>query len=356
MKIALDAMGGDHAPSVPVQGALAALDELGSELRVILTGPEARLRAELDKQGRAAEPRIEIAGATDVVTMHDSAGRVVREKRDSSLLRAVELHKEGVADAVVSAGHTGAQMAASYLMLGLIEGVRRPTIGTLLPVAGGGFCVLLDVGANIDCKPKHLLQFAIMGSVFMEILTRIANPRVGLLSIGEEKTKGNEQTQATHYLLEESGLNFIGNLEGGDVMAGKADVVVCDGFVGNILLKFAESLGTLFLNRVKGLSAVDSRLDEGMRQMQKEFDYAEIGGVPLLGINGISIVCHGRSSPKAIKNAIREAMTLRQGNLPEALTHGVTRYEVGMMSRGLARFKSFRERHHESEGTDTDDD
>jgi glycerol-3-phosphate acyltransferase PlsX len=356
MKIALDAMGGDHAPSVPVQGALAALDEFGNELRLILVGPEARLRAELEKQGRAAEPRIEIADAHEVVTMHDSAGRAVREKRDSSLLRAIELHKEGAADAVVSAGHTGAQMAASYMALGLIEGVRRPTIGGLLPVHGGRFCVLLDVGANIDCKPKNLLQFAIMGCVFMEIMTGTANPRVGLLSIGEEKTKGNEQVQATHYLLEESGLNFVGNLEGGDVMAGKADVVVCDGFVGNILLKFAESLGTLFLNRVKGLPVEDSRLAEGMKQMQKEFDYAEIGGVPLLGINGISIICHGRSSPKAIKNAIREAMTLRQGNLPEALTHGVTRYEVGMMSRGLARFKSFRERHHESEGTDSNDD
>jgi glycerol-3-phosphate acyltransferase PlsX len=356
MKIALDAMGGDHAPSVPVQGALAALDEFGNDLCLILAGPEGRLRAELAKQGRAAEARLEIADASDVVSMHDSAGRAVRQKRDSSLLRAIKLHKEGAADAVVSAGHTGAQMAASYLMLGLIEGVRRPTIGGLLPVHGGRFCVLLDVGANIDCKPKHLLQFAIMGSVFMEIMTGTANPRVGLLSIGEEKTKGNEQVQATHYLLEESGLNFIGNLEGGDVMAGKADVVVCDGFVGNILLKFAESLGTLFLNRVKGLPAEDSRLAEGVKQMQKEFDYAEIGGVPLLGINGISIICHGRSSPKAIKNAIREAMTLRQGNLPEALTHGVTRYEVGMMSRGLARFKSFRERHHESEETDSNDD
>jgi glycerol-3-phosphate acyltransferase PlsX len=356
MKIALDAMGGDHAPSVPVQGALAAVDEFGDELRVILVGPEGRLRSELERQRRATESRIEIADASDVVSMHDSAGRAVRDKRDSSLLRAIELHKEGAADAVVSAGHTGAQMAASYLMLGLIEGVRRPTIGGLFPVGDGRFCVLLDVGANIDCKPKHLLQFAIMGSVFMEIMTGSANPRVGLLSIGEEKTKGNEQVQDTHYLLEESGLNFVGNLEGGDVMAGKAEVVVCDGFVGNILLKFAESLGALLLSRVKNLRADDSRLAEGMKQIQKEFDYAEIGGVPLLGINGISIVCHGRSSPKAIKSAIREAMTLRQGNLPEALTRGVTRYEVGMMSRGLARLKSFRERHHESEGTDPNDD
>lgn len=356
MKIALDAMGGDHAPTVPVEGALAALDEYGPDLSIILVGPEGQLRDELEKRGRAAENRIEIADAHDVVSMQDKAGRAVREKRDSSLLRAVELHQEGVADAVVSAGHTGVQMAASYLLLGLIEGVRRPTIGGLLPLGGGGFCTLVDVGANIDCKPKNLLQFAIMGSIFMEIMTQTANPRVGLLSIGEEKTKGNEQVQAAHYLLEESGLNFVGNLEGGDIFAGKADVVVCDGFVGNILLKFAESLGTLFLSRLTGFRSDDARLVDNMKQMRKEFDYAEIGGVPLLGINGISIICHGRSSPKAIKSAIREAMTLRQGNLPDALARGVARYEVGMMSRGLARFKSFRERHHEAEGSDTSDD
>jgi glycerol-3-phosphate acyltransferase PlsX len=356
MNIALDGMGGDHAPSVPVQGALAALDELGGELRITVTGPKQRLRAELETLGRAADPRIEIADASEIVSMHDSAVRAVREKRDSSLLRAVELHKQGAADAVVSAGHTGAQMAASYMMLGLIEGVRRPTIGGLLPVNQGGFCILLDVGASIDCKPKHLLQFAIMGSVYMEIMTKTANPRVGLLSIGEEKSKGNEQVLDSYYLLEESGLNFIGNLEGSDIMAGRADVVVCDGFVGNILLKFAESMGTLFLKRAKNIQSDDPRVAESMKQMQKEFDYSEIGGVPLLGINGISIICHGRSSPKAIKNAIREAITLRQGNLPEALTQGVTRYEVGMMSRGLARFRSFRERRHESEGTNGNDD
>ena len=356
MKIALDAMGGDHAPAAPVEGALAALDEFGTELHVILVGSEELLHNELERCGRSSEKRIEVVHAREVISMQDKAGHAVREKRDSSLLRAVELHKEGLADAIVSAGHTGVQMAASYMQLGLIEGVRRPTIGGLLPLGNGGFCTLVDVGANIDCKPKHLLQFAIMGSIFMEIMTQTSNPRVGLLSIGEEKSKGNEQVQAAHYLLEESGLNFIGNIEGGDIFARKADVVVCDGFIGNILLKFAESLGMLFLSRMQGLPNDDPHLLKSMKQMRKEFDYSEIGGVPLLGINGISIICHGRSSPKAIKSAIREAITLRQGNLPDALARGVTRYEVGMMSRGLARFKSFRERHSEAEGTETNDD
>lgn len=356
MKIALDAMGGDHAPIVPVQGALSALDELGGDLRILLVGPEALIREELAKQGRSDESRIEIVDASEIVSMHEKATHAARQKRDSSLTRAIELHKTGAADAVVSAGHTGAQMAASYMMLGLIEGVRRPTIGGILPVSGGRFCFLVDVGANIDCKPKHLLQFAIMGSIFMEIFAKIPNPRVGLLSIGEEKTKGNEQVQAAHYLFEESGLNFIGNLEGGDVMAGKADVIVCDGFVGNILLKFAETIGTLFLSNLKKLRSDDSQLSDGMKQFQKEFDYAEVGGVPLLGVNGISIICHGRSSGKAIKNAIREAIALAQGKLPAALAEGVSRYEVGMLSRGRARLKSFRERHSEAEGSETNDD
>ncbi|RPH96281.1 phosphate acyltransferase PlsX [candidate division KSB1 bacterium] len=356
MKIALDAMGGDHAPSVTIEGALAAVDELGSGLSVILVGPEKLLQDEIARLGREHETRIEIADAPEVISMYDKAGHAIRQKRDSSLLRAIELHKNQEADAVVSAGHTGAQMAASYLTLGLIEGVRRPTIATLLPVGGGRFCVLLDVGANTDCKPIHLQQFAVMGSVFMQILTGIENPRVALLSIGEEKTKGNELVLATHYLLEESGLNFIGNLEGGDVLAGKADVLVCDGFVGNLILKFAESIGAMFIERLKSIHCDDAQILSGMKQLRKEMDYAEIGGVPLLGVNGISIICHGRSSAKAIKNAIREAVTLKKGDLPAALSRGMEQYEVGMFTRGRARFRSFREKHDELEGSDDNND
>lgn len=356
MKIALDAMGGDHAPSTPVEGALAALDEFGDDLNIILVGPAQILRQELAQRGRESEARIRIAEASEVISMSDKASRAVREKRNSSLMRAVALHQSGDADAIVSAGHTGAQMAASYMMLGLIEGVRRPTIGGLFPVGAGRFSVLLDVGANIDCKPGNLLQFAIMGSVFVEILTGHANPRVGLLSIGEEKTKGNELVLSTHYLLEQSGLNFVGNVEGSDVMSGKADVLVCDGFVGNIILKFAESVGDMVLGRLSGTGGNDPQLAESMKQLQKDFDYAEIGGVPLLGINGISVICHGRSSVKAIKNAIREAVTLRRADLPGALSRGVAKYDVGVFTRGMARLKSFHDRRDELEMGKGDND
>ncbi|HEY3294299.1 MAG TPA: phosphate acyltransferase PlsX [bacterium] len=356
MKIALDAMGGDHAPGSPVDGALLALEELDADLEVILVGPEQLLRQELAQRGRDTESRIHIADAPEVISMSDKASRAVREKRNSSLMRAVALHQSGDADAIVSAGHTGAQMAASYMMLGLIEGVRRPTIGSLFPIGGGRFTVLVDVGANTDCKPANLLQFAIMGSVFVEILTGNASPRVGLLSIGEEKTKGNELVMASHYLLEQSGLNFIGNVEGGDVMNGKADVLVCDGFVGNIILKFAESVGSMVLNRLGAKATSSSQIADNLKQMQKDFDYAEIGGVPLLGINGISVICHGRSSAKAIKNAIREAVTLRKADLPGALNRGVAKYDVGVFTRGMARLKSFHDRRDELEMNKGDDD
>jgi len=356
MRIALDAMGGDHAPQLPVEGALAALDEFGDDLSVVLAGPASQIRDELKRHGRNGDPRIEIHDAPEVIAMSDRAGRAFREKPNSSLLRAIELHKDGSTDAVVSAGHTGAQLVASYMLLGLIEGVRRPTIGTLIPVGGGRFSVLLDVGANTDCKPKHLLQFAIMGSVLMEIIAGESNPRVALLSIGEEKNKGNDLIRATHYLLEESGLNFVGNVEGGDVFSGRADVLVCDGFVGNIVLKFAESVGSLIVNRLVRENGGESALSGSIRRLQKEFDYTEIGGVPLLGVNGISMICHGRSSAKAIKNAMREAVTLKSGNLPTALADGMARYGVGVVSRGIARFKRFQDRREEHGGKGEEDE
>ena len=308
MIVALDAMGGDHAPQVPIQGALDALNELGPDLRILLTGREAEIRRVLASMGRANEPRLQVIHAPDVITMSDKPAKAIKEKKDSSLLRAIDLHQQGQAQAVVSAGHTGAQMAASYMILGLIEGVRRPTIGSLIPLGNGRFSILLDVGANTDCKPINLFQFAIMGAIFTEVMTGTANPRVALLSIGEEKTKGNDLVVTAHYLLEQSGLNFIGNIDGGDVLAGKADVIVCDGFVGNVILKFAESLGPMIFNRLRGLNGAEPQIDDRIRQLQKEFDASEIGGVPLLGVNGISIICHGNSSAKAIKNAIRAAI------------------------------------------------
>ncbi|MDD5088517.1 MAG: phosphate acyltransferase PlsX [bacterium] len=353
MKIAIDAMGGDFAPASPVEGAIAALQEIPDDLQILLVGPREPLNNELDRLGQKANPRIEIVDADDVVSMTDKAGQAIRRKQGSSLLRAIQLHGSGDAHAVVSAGHTGVQMAASYMTLGLIEGVRRPAIGHLFPVMGGRYCFVVDVGANTDCKPVNLLQFAIMGSVFMEVFAGKTNPRVALLSIGEEKSKANELVSKTHYLLEESGLNFIGHVEGGDIFAGKTDVVVCDGFIGNILLKFAESVGFMFLSRLKDMCGGDLAHSEAARQFQKEFDYSEIGGVPLLGVNGISMICHGRSSGKAIKNAIREAVAFGKADLPKALAGGMEQYNLGMLARGRARLKRLQEKR---EQHDTNED
>ncbi|MBI5059200.1 phosphate acyltransferase PlsX [candidate division KSB1 bacterium] len=357
--VALDVMGGDHAPAVPIDAALAALDEFGTGLRLMLVGPAELVEKELKHRRGGIDDRIEIVHASEVVLMTDKPAKAIRTKPNSSLIKAVEMHRDGRAAAVVSAGHTGVQMAASFMLLGLIEGVKRPTIGGLFPVGKGKFSILCDVGANTDCKPINLLQFAAMGSVFMEIMTGKANPTVGLLSIGSEKNKGNEAVLAAHYLLEQSGLNFVGNVEGGDILRGNCDVYVCDGFVGNIVLKFAESVGPMVFARLAGMASpdgADSGAGSVLRQLQKDFDYAEVGGVPLLGVNGISIICHGGSSAKAVKNAIREAMTLSKGGLPQALSEGIERFDAGMLARGMARFKSFQERQDQFDVEDEQND
>lgn len=357
MVIALDAMGGDHAPRVPVEAACLATDEL-NDVHVALFGPKEVLTVELAKLGRSTQDgRIMIHHASEVVDMMDSPGKVVRSKPDSSLLRAIDMHQSGEASAIVSAGHTGVQMAASYMKLGLIKGVRRPTIGGLFPKGGGEFTVLLDVGANTDCKPINLLQFAVMGSVYMELLVGMKSPRIALLSIGEEKTKGNELVLATHYLLEQSGLNFVGNIEGRDIFTNKADIVVCDGFVGNVILKLSESLFYAFMKRMSS-SANGTKVDPPpqLLQMVKEYDYSEIGGVPLLGVNGVSIICHGGSPAKAIKNAIREARNMVERDLPGKLSSGVEEYDAGMLARGVARYKGRVEKRDELEVEESDDE
>jgi glycerol-3-phosphate acyltransferase PlsX len=359
MVVALDAMGGDFAPRVPIAGALAAIDEY-KDLNVILVGREDDIRAELKVADREGEKRIRIVHAPDIIEMTDSPGKSIRSKPDSSLLRAVELHHDREADAIVSAGHTGVQMAASYMKLGLIEGVRRPTIGGLFPLGKGHYTLLLDVGANTDCKPINLLQFAVMGSIYMKIMMKVENPTVGLLSIGEEKTKGNELVLATHYLLESSGLNFVGNIEGRDLLNYKAHVIVCDGFVGNVILKLAESLTHFIVSRVSGSNGAagveDNIVNDKLNTLRRDFDYSEIGGVPLLGVNGLSIICHGGSTEKAIKNAIREAIMLSEGNLVGALTEGIELYDAGMFARGVARYKGYHDKKDEFEMTENDDD
>ncbi len=312
MKIAVDAMGGDHAPHATVAGAVQAAKEFG--VGIILVGIEQAIRDELRKHPHASNLPIDVRNATQVVDMLDSPATVFRRKKDSSIRVANDIVKSGEAVAVISAGHTGAAMATSLFVLGSLEGIERPAIALMMPTVKGT-CIILDVGANVDCKPNHLLQFAIMGEVFAKYLLKNPNPRVGLLSIGEEETKGNELTKEAFKLLTETQLNFVGNVEGKDVMMGNADVVVCDGFIGNVVLKISESVAEaigIILKENIGENIIRKigylMMKPAFRALKRRVDYAEHGGAPLLGINGISIISHGRSSDRAIKNAIRVAM------------------------------------------------
>jgi glycerol-3-phosphate acyltransferase PlsX len=267
--------------------------------------------------------------------MDESPSSVIRRRRDSSIWRATELVKAGEADAVVSAGHTGASMATAFFLLGTLQGVERPAIATILPTLKDA-AVLLDVGANVDSKPQHLVQFAIMGHVYAQRMLNVSSPRVGLLSIGEEDTKGNELTKETFKLLKQTQVNFIGNVEGRDVYTGDADVIVCDGFIGNVALKISEGLAETImqvLRREITGSALGrlgfALLRPAFRRFKRRVDYAEYGGAPLLGINGVSIICHGRSSPKAIKNAIHVARDFVAGHVNQYIRDDIERHLGG---------------------------
>jgi phosphate acyltransferase len=327
MKIAVDAMGGDNAPRAVVAGAVQASREYGAG--IILVGIEQVVREELAKHPQAKTLPIEVRNATEVVDMLDSAATVFRRKKDSSIRVANELVKSGEADAVFSAGHTGAAMSTSLFVLGRVEGVERPAIATFMPTLTGT-SIVLDVGANVDCKPNHLLQFAVMGEVYARYFLGNPNPKVGLLSIGEEETKGNELTKEAFKLLTETSLNFIGNVEGRDVMAGRADVIVCDGFIGNVVLKVseavAEAIGLFLREDIKKspLSKLGYLLMRpAFRSLKSRVDYAEYGGAPLVGINGISIISHGRSSDRAVKNAIGVAAGLAKSEVNKHLREDI---------------------------------
>ncbi len=313
MKIAVDAMGGDFAPESIVSGAIAAARAGKRRFEIVLVGDEEKIQSTLLHHFRTEELPITIHHASQQVEMHELPAAVLKQKKDSSIAVAMRLHKEGVVDAVVSAGNTGAVLASALFGLRKIEGVVRPAIGSLIP-NGRDVTLLIDAGTNVDCKPFHLLQFGIMGSIFFNKMVGIDRPKVGLLSIGHEESKGNELTQNAHQLLKKSTLNFIGNIEGGDILKGDVDVVVCDGFTGNIILKFAESFNKIFSSNLR--KKIGNRLHYNLGAyllkpafagLKKTFDYAEYGGVPLLGVRGVCIICHGSSSPKAIKNAIFEA-------------------------------------------------
>lgn len=311
MKIAVDAMGGDFAPAEVVNGAILACRELEAE--VILVGDERRIN-ELLKNKPISGLKLEIQNATEVIEMGDHPAHAVKKKKDSSLVVANRLVKDGVAAAVISAGNTGAAMSTSLLTLGRIKGINRPAIASPMPTTKG-VSVLLDAGANADCDPENLAQFALMGSIYAEQVFGFSNPRVGLLSIGEEETKGNKLTVEAHQLLKQSGLNFIGNVEGRDVHHGQCEVIVCDGFVGNIVLKLSEGLAGALFAQIKNaltqnlITTAGALLVKGaFKSLKGRMDYTEYGGAPLLGLNGISIISHGSSNAKAIKNAIRAAI------------------------------------------------
>ncbi len=316
IRIALDAMGGDYAPEVPVEGALAAAGELPESCEMQLVGRQEEIRAVLAQHG--ADPdRFRIVDAPDVVGMGEKPLAAVRGKPKSSIALGLGLQKRGETDAFISAGNTGAVMAASTILLGLHAGVQRPAIGALFPT-GAEPVLVLDAGANVDCSPRELQGFAYIGAVYARDVLGRPNPRVGLLNIGEEEEKGNAAVKEAHALLRHSThFRFAGNVEGRDILAGACDVVVCDGFVGNVVLKFYESVERLFrslLERGMERSVLDS---PGVQGVFRILDYSEYGGAPLLGIRGVSIICHGSSSPRAIKNAIHVALQSVESQLSQ---------------------------------------
>jgi glycerol-3-phosphate acyltransferase PlsX len=310
MKIAVDAMGGDHGPAVVVEGAVAAAREYRTP--VILVGDTAAIEPEVNRLG-ASGLAIEIQHASQVVGMAESPTQALRRKRDSSLRISAQLVRDGKAAAFVSAGNTGAAMAISMFVIGVLRGVDRPAIAAVLPNLKR-FTVLLDVGANVDPKPWHFLQFAVMGHVYARDILGYDTPRVGLLSVGQEEGKGNELTKEAYEQLKDSSLNFAGNVEGRDIYNGHCDVVVTDGFTGNVALKISESLAEMLEAMIREELGRDARSRLGaalalpaFRRFRRRVDYTEMGGAPLLGIDGAAIICHGASPVKAIKNAVRVA-------------------------------------------------
>lgn len=319
MKIAVDAMGGDHAPAVVVEGSIKAASEFN--IPIILVGDKERIEAELKKHKGGDAGNISIRHASEIVGMDESPVQAIRKKKDSSLKVCFDLVKNGEASAVVSAGNSGAAMAAAMFLMKKIKGVDRPAIAVSVPTMKGS-AVLLDVGGNVDCKPIHLVQFAIMGEVYARYALKIDRPRVGLLSNGEEEAKGNELTRETNALIKKTSLNYIGYVEGRDIYRGDVDVVVADGFVGNVVLKLSEGLVEAVTTMLKEeiMATLPSKIGYllargAFRRLKKKIDYAEYGGAPLLGIEGVCVISHGRSNPKAIKNAILRASESVKGQV-----------------------------------------
>jgi glycerol-3-phosphate acyltransferase PlsX len=322
--IAVDAMGGDKAPVPEVEGAIRAVRELGH--RIVLAGDRASIQRSLDRHPGARDLPIEVVHAADRITMEDHAAKAARGKKGSSMHLCARLVLDGKADGFISAGNTGACMAIAKMVLGKVPGVDRPALSGVFPTHRGTPVVVVDVGANVDCEPQMLAQFGVMGEIYSRLVLKVKQPRVGLLSIGEEEHKGNALTRDTTPLLKELGLNFIGNVEGRDIFSGHTDVIVCDGFVGNVALKVSEGLVEMIGSMLKeSLKATVTRQigylfsRSAFRDFKKRVDYSEIGGAPLLGVKGVCIICHGRSDANAIKNAIRIAADFASSNMNQRI-------------------------------------
>ena len=321
--IAVDAMGGDNAPRPEVEGSVLAARE--HDVRVLLVGQPNVVRAELAKHD-TANLKIEMIPASEVIGMQDHPVQAFRRKKDSSMHVAARLVREAKADGMVTAGNTGAAMTVAKFLLGTLESVDRMALAAPFPNAKGGVSVLLDVGANVDSRPEHLVQFAVMGEIYYRATFGSKKPRVGLLSVGEEEIKGNELTRAVYEKLKKLPVHFVGNVEGGDLFSGKVDVIVCDGFVGNIALKICEGLAVEIFGLLK--KSIQSSLSSQVgylfsrnayKGLKKTIDYTEYGGAPLLGLRGVSVIAHGRSNASAIKNAIRVAAGLARARMNEKI-------------------------------------
>jgi glycerol-3-phosphate acyltransferase PlsX len=324
MKIAVDAMGGDYAPAAVVEGSVQASDEL--DIPIILVGDREKVEAELKRLGVGGNAKITVRHASEVVAMDESPAKAIRRKKDSSLRVCFDIVKKGEASAVVSAGNSGAAMAAGMFLFKKLDGVDRPAIAVTLPTKKDP-AVLLDVGGNVDCRPLHLVQFALMGEVYARCMLGKDRPRVGLLSNGEEEGKGNELTRETNALLKKTSINYIGYVEGRDIYRGDVDVVVADGFVGNIVLKLSEGLVEAVTSMLKEeiMASILSKIGyflakNAFKKLKKKVDYAEYGGAPLLGVDGVCMISHGRSNATAIKNAVIRAHEFSRNNVNTRLS------------------------------------
>jgi glycerol-3-phosphate acyltransferase PlsX len=333
-RIAVDAMGTDGAPLPEVEGAILAARERRAE--VLLVGPQDLLRRELGRRDSYGLP-IHVVHASEAVTMAEAAAKAFRRKRDSSIRVAARLVRDGKADGLISAGNTGAVMTTAKIVLGALEGVDRPALAAVFPTAQGTAAALLDVGANVDCKPQHLEQFAVMGEIYYRVIFGMDRPRVGLLSIGEEDHKGNDLTRETFSRLKQLSVNFIGNVEGRDLYNGRVEVIVCDGFIGNVALKISEGLVEAISSLLKESlsSTLSSKVGyvlsrRAFAHFKKRVDYSEYGGAPLLGVRGVCLICHGGSNANAIKNAIRVAAEFSEGRINEKIERELAEAGLGV--------------------------